>query len=181
MSKIIFLIGPGGVGKTTSGEILAKLIDFTFIDLDSEFIAQIGHIGYHIRNYGYDSYAENNSKLFFEILKDTDDRIVFAMSSGFLISRSANPQTKRHLNAISEKGISILLLPDRDVKKSAEIVVKRQMSRGFNLNEERELEKYIKRHPIYAKYGDIKVYSHKSPKQIAEIMRTEISEKFYTF
>lgn len=32
----IFLIGPGGVGKSTTGNILAELIGYNFIDLDQE-------------------------------------------------------------------------------------------------------------------------------------------------
>jgi len=37
----IFIIGSGGIEKTTSGKILANLLGYTFIDLDYEFCGQI--------------------------------------------------------------------------------------------------------------------------------------------
>ena len=57
---IIFIIGPGGVGKTTSGEILAKLLSYKFIDLDQKFCEQIENIGTYINNEGYKKYCYKN-------------------------------------------------------------------------------------------------------------------------
>lgn len=37
----IFLIGPGGVGKTTCGAILANSLGYNFIDLDTEFASEL--------------------------------------------------------------------------------------------------------------------------------------------
>jgi len=41
----IFIIGPGGVGKSTCGPILASMLDCKFIDLDEEFCQRIVNIG----------------------------------------------------------------------------------------------------------------------------------------
>ena len=51
--KRIFIIGPSGVEATTCGRIFAELIGYAFVDLDSEFRAQVGHIGRHIEDKGY--------------------------------------------------------------------------------------------------------------------------------
>ncbi|MEX0555857.1 shikimate kinase [Klebsiella grimontii] len=40
----LFLIGPGGVGKSTVGALLAQAMNYRFIDLDSEFCEQLLNI-----------------------------------------------------------------------------------------------------------------------------------------
>ena len=42
MPQRIFLVGPMGAGKTTVGKQLAKLLNFAFIDLDSEIESRCG-------------------------------------------------------------------------------------------------------------------------------------------
>ena len=42
----IFLIGPGGTGKTTTGKILAERLGFIFIDLDERFIEEKKEVGF---------------------------------------------------------------------------------------------------------------------------------------
>jgi shikimate kinase len=51
--KHIFLIGPGGVGKTTIGRLFAPLLNLQFIDLDEEFCTRIGSVRSHLDRYGY--------------------------------------------------------------------------------------------------------------------------------
>ena len=45
----IFLIGPGGVGKTTAGAELARQLGCAFVDLDQQFMARVGQIDAVIR------------------------------------------------------------------------------------------------------------------------------------
>lgn len=59
-SSIIFLTGPGGVGKSTTGKILADLMQNKFIDLDKVFCEQIAHIGKFICEKGYSEYCLNH-------------------------------------------------------------------------------------------------------------------------
>jgi shikimate kinase len=170
----IFIIGPGGVGKTTCGTLLAKMLDYKFIDLDTEFCAQIDNVGNHINTKGYESYCYENSRLFYQLLKTQPAKFIFALSSGFLIHENLNDLTQKHHRTIKELGLSILLLPSKSLEEGMKIIVDRQMSRGFGLNPEREKIKYTKRFHQYQKFGDIKIYSHDAPEVIAGQIYREI-------
>ena len=47
--ETIFLLGPGGVGKSTLGRVLAGRLNWPLIDLDLEFCERIAEIGRFIR------------------------------------------------------------------------------------------------------------------------------------
>lgn len=173
---IVFIIGPGGVGKSTSGKILAKNLGFNFIDLDIEFCEKIALVGDHIRDKGYESYCKENSKLFYKLLKNINKETVFALSSGFLIHEQFKDQ---HFEALKKHGISILLLPSKSVKKSASIVVKRQLLRGFGMNKQDEKEKIIDRYSKYLNKGDITIFSYAAPEAIADLMKTALIKSYF--
>lgn len=171
--KIIFLIGPGGVGKSTTGKILADLIGYTFVDLDQEFCEKYGIIGKFIDDQGYSEYCYENSKLFYDILECIAENSVFALSSGFLVHEGFSFLISDHKRTIRKKGKSILLLPSESMDESCDIVVKRQLNRGFGLDAKKEKEKFIKRFPKYIKLGDIKIFSYETPEKIAEEMKNK--------
>jgi len=170
----IFLIGPGGVGKSTCGEILANLLGYNFIDLDTEFCKRVENVGSYINKFGYEKYCLKNSKLFYEILSQYFENFVFSLSSGFLIHENMDDLIKKHKQTLKDVGISVLLLPSESLDGSTGIVVKRQLSRGFGLKEDREKTKFIQRFPIYKELGDIKIFSHAKPEIIAKQMKKEI-------
>lgn len=57
------MIGPGGVGKTTVGKVLALQLGLQLFDLDEEFCKRIANIGVFIREHGYNQYLFQNSEL----------------------------------------------------------------------------------------------------------------------
>ncbi len=168
----IFLIGPGGVGKSTCGKILAKELDCQFVDLDTEFCNQVENIGTYIKSKGYRPYCYANSELFYKLLDDLPENYVFVLSSGFLVHESFNELIEKHVRTLGEAGTSVLLLPSQSVEESTVIVVERQLKRGFGLERERETEKFKRRFHEYQKYGDIKIFSTDEPEEVAnEIIR----------
>ena len=171
----IFLIGPGGVGKSTCGEILANLLGYNFIDLDEEFCKRVENVGDYINNFGYKKYCFENSKLFYEILSQHLQNFVFSLSSGFLVHENIEKLTLKHKQTLKDLGISILLLPSDSLYESTKIVVKRQLSRGFDLKKDKEKTKFIQRFPIYKEFGDIRIFSRDKPEIIAEQMKKEIA------
>lgn len=171
----IFLIGPGGVGKSICGEILANLLGYNFIDLDVEFCKRVENVGIYISSFGYEKYCLENSKLFYDILSQHLENFVFSLSSGFLIHENMDELTLKHKQTLKDQGISVLLLPSKSLIESTEIIVKRQLSRGFGLKVDREKTKFIQRFPIYKELGDIKIFSHAKPEIIAEQMKKEIA------
>jgi shikimate kinase len=172
----IFIIGPGGVGKSSSGVILAELLGYKFIDLDAEFCGRIGNIGEYIRAKSYEDYCRQNSELFYLLLGENLDNYVFVLSSGFLVHENMGPLTKKHRETLKKVGTTILLIPSKSLKTSTETVVARQLSRGFGLNEENERIKFEKRFGIYQKFGDVKIFSRAMPKNIAKRMKIEVDK-----
>lgn len=163
----IFIIGPGGVGKTTCGKVLARNIRYKFLDLDLEFCDKIENVGSYIKKHGYIKYCKKNSELFYELLSGLPENAVFVLSSGFLIY---NVLGEKHQCALKKEGVSILLLPSKSLEESADIIVKRQLNRGFGLHEEKERTKFINRYPKYKKHGDIQIFSHDKPEKIVDMM-----------
>lgn len=174
--KRVFIIGPGGAGKTTCGKIFAHLMGYAFVDLDSEFMTRIGHIGRHIKDKGYLSYCRNNSSLFYSLIEEQVEDAVFALSSGFLIYEETDQELSKHKDAIRHLGISILLLPSRSAKESEEIIVTRQISRGLPYNPQFERKKIRARIPKYRKHGNIQIFSDGNPVQLAEEMKMRYVE-----
>lgn len=166
----IFLIGPGGVGKSTSGKILAQKLGYELVDLDMKFMNQVGHIGSFIESFGYEKYAYRNSKLFYSLLASSNENAVFILSSGFLVHKGLEELISKHARVLKTNGISILLLPSKDINEAIEIVTKRQINRGFGLVEEHERRKIEERYIKYLKFGDIKIFSQDKPEIIAEEM-----------
>lgn len=175
----LFLIGPGGVGKSTCGEILANLLGYNFIDLDNEFCNRIENVGVYIKNNSYNRYCFENSKLFYSLLEKNTGNFVFSLSSGFLVHENLEELITKHKQTLQNCGISILLLPSESLYESIRIIVKRQLSRGFGLKEGIEKEKFIRRFQIYKELGDIKIFSKENPETIAEQMKKEI--EFYNY
>jgi len=171
----IFIIGPGGVGKSTCGAILANLLDYNFIDLDVEFCERVENVGTYINKYGYEKYCFENSKLFHDIMSQHLENFIFSLSSGFLVHEDIDHLTSKHKQTLKDEGVSILLLPSTSLDTSTGIVLKRQLSRGFGLKEDREKIKFTQRFPVYKNLGDIKIFSHDKPEIIAEQMKKEIA------
>jgi len=170
----IFIIGPGGVGKSSSGKILSELISYEFIDLDQEFCNHIGIVGDFIGEFWYEKYCFENSKLFYDILGRGHKDFVFSLSSGFLVHKNLEILTEKHKKTLNDEWLTILLLPSKSIEDSTDIVVERQLWRWFGLNEKAERAKFIERYPIYEKLWDIQIFSHKKPEIIAAQMQKEI-------
>jgi shikimate kinase len=176
-SKRVFIIGPGGVGKSTTGKLLAKSLGFNFIDLDLLFCKRIKLIPEYIKELGYKKYCEENSKLFDDILNKNTNEVVIALSSGFLVHEDSPELIKKHKKLLNEKGVSVLLLPAQTVEESLEIIIPRQTSRKYlNINEEKEKNKIRLRYPQYRQYGDIQIFSSGTPDKIVQLMRDELNK-----
>lgn len=170
----IFLIGPGSAGKSTCGKILAEKLGYNFIDLDLEFCDRLESIGTYIKGYGYEKYCYENSRIFFDLLKENSDNSVFALSSGFLVHEGFDDLVLKHKQSLKEQGISVLLLPSASLEECTEIIIKRQLLRGFGLSAVRERIKFVPRFYNYKNMGDIKIISCEEPGLIAELMEKEI-------
>ena len=166
----IFIIGPGGVGKTTAGAELARRLGCAFVDLDQQFMARVGPIETVIRDQGYGRYVELNGELFAALVGELPETAVVPLSSGFLARETPPDLLAANQARVKAAGTSIRLLPCEDVAQGTRIVVARQMGRGLSLDEDREAAKFPRRFADYLDQGDIRLFSAAAPDQIAAEM-----------
>jgi shikimate kinase len=173
---VIFLLGPGGVGKSTLGRELVKRLGWPLIDLDLEFCDSIGEIGSFIGAHGYERYRAENLELACSLTASIDRPSVFVTSSGFLAARAG---THDHAKArqLVGTGYGVVLLPSLDIETATPLVVERQLSRGFGLERVPEDRKFRERFDIYRQEGDMLVISMEPPAQIADAVHEAIWQK----
>lgn len=172
----IFLVGPGGVGKSTVGEILANKLGYRFVDVDKEFNLRIKPIPQYVQEYSYRGYCEANSELFQQLLIENPSQTVFPLPAGFLVHEGSEDIARKHRRLLIKHGVSILILPAPTLKGSIEIVVARQLSKGFtDTNEQNERESFKRRYRKYRPMGDLKIFSQASPEEIAELITEQLA------
>ncbi|MEX0918159.1 MAG: shikimate kinase [Candidatus Paceibacterota bacterium] len=167
----IFFVGPASVGKSTTGKLLAKRLNFKFVDVDKEFCKRIALIPDFVKLHGYTEYCETNSILVDELLNEHPTSTIFATPSGFLVHEQSPHLVKKHLELIS-RFISVLLLPGKDPQEYVDLIVQRQLNRWTDCDEENERNRFLSRFEKYKRYGDIKVYSvEKSEVIVSKIIK----------
>ena len=154
----IFLLGPGGVGKSTLGIELARQGGWPLIDLDLEFCHRVAVIGPFIASRGYEAYRLENLRLATKLVAGLTQPTLLVTSSGFL---TAPPDSDDHRGALAlvRSGYGITVLPSLDLDEATEIVVARQLTRGFGFEREEQARKFQHRFEIYRDKGDMLVVS----------------------
>lgn len=174
-AQTIFLLGPGGVGKSTVGRVLANRLGWPLIDLDSEFCERIDLIGKFISDNGYDAYRQKNLALATRLVAAITEPSIFVTPSGFL---AASKESDDYLDAkaLVATGYGIVLLPTLDLSLATAIVVDRQLRRGFNLRRETEELKFRERFARYATEDDAIIASVGAPADIVEAVLETVFE-----
>jgi shikimate kinase len=146
----IALIGPGGAGKSTVGELVAKRLGTAFVDLDHRFGTRAGDISDYIDRFGYAAYARENVETCTSLLRERTGRIVAALSSGFMTyPRDIHPQYARLRQAIDESPATCVLIPSLDRETCIAETVRRQLARPFARSAGKEEAVIRDRFPIY--------------------------------
>ena len=154
------------MGKSTLGRALAQQLGWPLLDLDLEFCARIAVIGDYIAAHGYAAYRATNLALAQELAAKSVAPQVFVTPSGFL---AAAPETEDYhqARALVSGGYGMVLLPSLDIEIACQIVVARQLTRGFGFEAESESEKFRTRFPLYRVAGDALVVSTETPSAMA--------------
>ena len=85
--NVIYIVGPGGAGKSTGGLALARRLGTAFVDLDRAFTARAGDISAYLAAHGYDAYAAQNVQVCLDTIAVLEAKTVVALSSGFMTYR----------------------------------------------------------------------------------------------
>ena len=165
--QTIFLLGPGGVGKSSLGLALRDRLGWPLVDLDLEFCERCGLIGTFIADHGYERYRQENLDLAKRLVKAIEGETIFVTASGFLAAPVESDDYREARRTISG-GYGITLLPTLDLEIAVSIVVGRQLNRGFGLERASEDRKFRERFLKYFGEGQALVVSMESPAQIAD-------------
>lgn len=136
------------------------------IDLDAAFCSRIGEIDRYIESAGYPAYKQANSGLARLLADEAPGPVLMVTSSGFL-SLDNPPETLAQNTRLVAEGYSICLLPDADPGIASDIIVARQLERGFSRDAVRERRTIGERFATYNAAGDMIVFSAAPPAQIA--------------
>lgn len=164
--ETLFLVGPGGVGKSTLGRVLADRLGWPLIDLDLHFCDEIEEIGAFIAHHGYAEYRAQNLALAQRLIKALPAPTNFVTASGFLAAPLGSDD-RAQADALITTGFSIALLPSFDIDRATALVVERQLQRGFGLERASETAKFRERFDIYREVGDMLVVSAAPAEQVA--------------
>lgn len=150
MLHLAHLIGPGGAGKTSTGQMLAKRLGWTFVDLDHQFIAREGDIAEVIQRAGYREYARRNVVLYESLMADMSTPTVLALSSGFMsYAGDVTASYAARLSFIERNPLTTLLLPSFDTEECVQIIIERQMNRAYlKADRAKEERKIRERFPV---------------------------------
>ena len=106
--KKIVLLGMTGVGKTTIGRVLSKILRRTFIDIDFEVEKASGQKIHHIfERYGENEFRKIEKKTLYRFL-DSENNLVIATGAGIL-------GDQKTIDVIKENSICIFLAWQREI------------------------------------------------------------------
>lgn len=176
----IFLIGPGGVGKSSVGRELAPLLNRKLIDLDDEFCARVENIGAYLEAKGYTAYVRQNAMLFRDLLDENREPALFVLSSGFLETDVERKRIRDNRTLVKRYGVSVLVMPSPQFEESLGIVVNRQLERGLYTDRDFQVQIFTARFQPYLDLADIRVFSTLSPREIAHEITTLLQEQHPT-
>ena len=165
---MIWLIGPGGAGKSTAGPLLAQRLGLPFRDLDVEFAARFGDIDEFIGAHGYQAYARANVEVYELTVRD-GARGVLALSSGFMTyPPEVHPRYAAVRHEIARSRTTFVLLPSLDLEACVAETVRRQVARALTRRVPSREESVIReRFVTYVSLPAQKVETMRPPPDVA--------------
>lgn len=151
--RSIFIIGMRGAGKTTAGRQMAKLLQWTFVDLDQELERRAGTtIPEMIRGWrGWEGFREDEVALLSDVMEKKPSGHVFSCGGGIV----EIPEARDLLQAYRKKGGRVVLV-HRNTDQVVEYLM-RDKTRPAYTSEIRQV--YLRRKPWYEECSDFLYYS----------------------
>jgi shikimate kinase len=145
-NKNVILIGMPGVGKSTVGVLLAKRLNFSFLDTDIYIQTQEGKsLQELIQIHGAAGFCDIEERHILSV--DVSSHVI--APGGSVVYR---PKTMEHLG-INGVIIHLDLELDRLTKRLDDIA-----ARGVVIAPDQKLEDlFVQRHPLYQKYANVRI------------------------
>ncbi len=173
---MLFIAGPGGIGKSRVAGELSRRFGHAYANLDQEFNKRYGNISEYFNANGREGYYAKNSELFFELLNSLDNKTTFVLSWGFLVYDAVPGFAEKHQQAVKEKGFSVLLTPDLNIDVAANEVLKSKDKRGFTYERQSEFDKIKFRLERYGQISDVVVKMMLDPIETADRVEMELAK-----
>jgi shikimate kinase len=131
-NDVVYLIGPGGAGKSTAGALLAGELGYSFIDLDKYFVAHSGDISTYLGSHTYSEYATRNFTNYRLAMEAISAPTVFVLSSGFMVyPTEIDPGYSGTRDSVEINPLTFLLMPSFEFEDCVSMIVERQLSRPY--------------------------------------------------
>jgi shikimate kinase len=163
----IFLVGPGGTGKSTLGPVLAAALGARFVDLDREVCERVLVIPDLVEQRGYAEYCRVNGQVAEELVAEHPDLAVMATSSGFLAHDDQPEAVRWNRRLIHRTGMAVLFLPSADDEESVRVITERQVQRYGVDTRQHWLRTTRRRIPAYRSRADEEIVAAGSPEASA--------------
>ena len=148
----IFIVGMRGAGKTTSGKWVAKVLNRTLIDLDTELEVTEGKtIPEIIKEQGWPAFREKELALVKKVMIEKQRNHVFACGGGIVESTEA-----RKLLINWHQNVGNVLLVQRDLEENISFL---RIDKTRPAYVEDTLGVWLRRKPYYLQCSNLQYYS----------------------
>ncbi len=183
MTKIISLVGPRTVGKTTIGKQLSIISNYKLIDIDQimskKLKSQAGIFGY-VDKYSWNNYFLLVNTVLKELIKKYKTKNIILDLGGGITASKFNA-SKTNARFIKTNSKTFLILPTKNNKENLKIILKREHLRNKNGSNtwakewsKEKFDRTVKEHydervPKFKQQANYIIYTkYKSPKQVAK-------------
>ena len=154
--KSIYLIGMRGAGKTTTGKLVANLLDLSFVDLDSQLELETKRtIPEMIKESGWEGFRRQEIALLKRTTKEKPMNHVFACGGGIVETEEA----RKVLIAFHSSG-GLVILVQRDIEDVI-VYLQQDKSRPAYVDDMRSV--WERRKDWYVQCSNYQHYSQKTP------------------
>lgn len=155
-TRSIYLIGMRGAGKTTTGERVADILDFTFIDLDTQLEKQAkSSIPEIIAKSGWEGFRKQELEMLKKSLEMKPTSYVFACGGGIV----ETPEARQLLINYNKSG-GLVILIERDIEHIMDYLQK-DKTRPAYVDDMREV--WLRRKDWYLECSSYQYYSPYGP------------------
>ena len=158
--KSIYVIGMRGAGKTTTGKMIADLLDWHFTDLDSLLETNHGRgIPDIIEEHGWEGFREQELATLKTVLKEKPQRNVFACGGGIVETAEA----RRILIDYQKSGGRVILI-QRDIE---DIMAYLQLDKSRPAYKDDMKSVWLRRREWYVECSN---FEYHTPKQESDLL-----------